>query len=105
MSQYNLRSHPPPDYAALHAGEDEEFHVSFEYPPGNIAHDQGASPPGVRNGQSSTPRTVNSNVDGNADEIAALNTAIVEAKADNAELEGRTATAKRPFTKLSGCPC
>ena len=31
MSQYNLGTLPSRDYAALHAGEDEEFHNSFKY--------------------------------------------------------------------------
>ena len=71
----------------MHSGEDEEFHDSFEYPPFNLANDQGTSSPGVRNGQSSTPRATTSNVNGDADDIAALNAAIAQAKADNAELE------------------
>ena len=86
MSQYNLRTLPSRDYAALHAGEDEEFHDSFEYPPVNLANDQGTSSPGVRNGQSSTPR--------DADDIAALNAAIAQAKAGNAELQRWAKTVK-----------
>ena len=42
MSQYNLRTLPSQDYAAFHAGEDEEFHNSFKYPPINLAKDQGS---------------------------------------------------------------
>ena len=94
MSQYNLRTLPSRDYAALHAGEDEEFHDSFEYPPVNLANDQGTSSPGVRNGQSSTPRATTSDINGDADDIAALNAAIAQAKADNAELERRAKTVK-----------
>ena len=94
MSQYNLRTLPSRDYAALHAGEDEEFHDSFEYPPVNLANDQGTSSPGVRNSQSSTPRATTSDVNGDADDIAALNATIAQAKADNAELERRAKTVK-----------
>ena len=94
MSQYNLRTFPSRDYAALHAGEDKEFHDSFEYLPVNLAKDQGTSSPGDRNGQSSTPRATTSDVNGDADDIAALNAAIAQAKADNAELERRAKTVK-----------
>ena len=54
MSQYNLRTLPSQDYAALHAGEDEEFHDSFKYPPVELANDHGTSSPEVPNGQLST---------------------------------------------------
>ena len=94
MSQYNLRTLPSRDNAALHAGQDEEFHDSFEYPPINLAIDRGTSSPGVHNGQSSTPRATTSDVNGHADDIAALNAAIAQAKADNAELERRAETVK-----------
>ena len=94
MSQYNLRTLPSRDYEALNAGEDEEFYDSFEYPPVDLANDQGTSSPGVRSGQSSTPRAATSDVNGNADDIAALNAAIARAKADNAELERRAETVK-----------
>ena len=94
MSQYNLRTLPSRDYAALHAGEDEEFHDSFEYPPVNLANDQGTSSPGVRNGQSSTPRATTSDINGDAEDIAALNTVITQAKADNAELQRWAKTVK-----------
>ena len=94
MSQYNLRALSSRDYAALHAGDDEEFHDSFEYPLVDLANDHGTSSPGVRNGQSSTPRATTSDVNGDADDIASLNAAIAQAKADNAELERRAETVK-----------
>ena len=94
MSQYNLRTLPSQDYAPLHAGEDQEFHDSFEYPPVDLTNDHGTSPPGVRNGQSSTPRATTSDVNDNTDDIPALNAAIAQAKADNAELERRAETVK-----------
>lgn len=94
MSHYNLQTLPSQNYAALHAEQDEEFHDSFEYLPVNLANDRGTSSPGVRNGQSSTPRATTSDVNGNADDIAALNAAIAQAKANNAELERRAETVK-----------
>ena len=94
MSQYNLRTLPSRDYATLHAGEDEEFHYSLEYPPVDLANDQGMSSPCVCNGQSSTPRATTSYVNGSADDIAVLNVAIAQAKADNAELERWAETVK-----------
>ena len=91
MSQYNLHTLPSRDYAGVHAGEDEEFHDSFEYPPVYLANDHGTSSPGVRNGQSSTPRATTSD---DADDIAALIAAIAQAKADNEELEHQAETVK-----------
>ena len=94
MSQYNLHTLPSRDYAAVHAGEDEEFHDSFEYPPVYLANDHGTSSPSVRNGQSSTPRATTSDVNDDADDIAALIAAIAQAKADNEELEHQAETVK-----------
>ena len=46
MSQYNLRSLPNRDYAAMDGGDlddNEEFHDSFDFPPAIV-------PPGTSNG-------------------------------------------------------
>lgn len=86
MSQCNLHTFPSRDYAAVHAGEDEEFHDSFEYPPFDFANDHGTSSPGVCNGQSSTPRATTSDFNDDADDIAALIAAVAQAEADNEEL-------------------
>ena len=94
MSQYNLHTLPSRDYAAVHAGEDEEFHDSFEYPPVYLANDHRTSSPSVRNVQSSTPRATTSDVNDDADDIAALIVAIAQAKADNEELEHQAETVK-----------
>ena len=94
MSQYNLHTLPSRDYAGVHAGEDEEFHDSFEYLPVYLANDHGTSSPGVHNGQSSTPRATTSDVNDDADDIAALIAAIAQAKADNEELEHQAETVK-----------
>ena len=80
MSQYNLHTLPSWDCAAVHAGENEEFHNSFEYLPVDLANDHGTSSPGVHNGQSSTPRATTSDVNDDADDIAALIAAIAQAK-------------------------
>ena len=74
--------------------EDEEFHDSFEYPPVYLANDHETSSPGVRNGQSSTPRATTSDVNDDADDIAALIVAIAQAMADNEELECQAETVK-----------
>ena len=103
MFQYNLRTLPSRDYAALHAGEDKEFHDSFEYPPVNLAKDQGTPSPGDRNGQSSTPRATTSDVNDDADDIAALIAAIAQAKADNEELEHQAETVKLKAELHSMC--
>ena len=95
MSQYNLRSLPTRDYAAMDAGGDlddnEEFHDSFDFPPAIV-------PPGTSNGnptsQSSTPLASNRGANGWKDEIAELNAAVAQAKAENADLERRAEVAK-----------
>jgi len=88
MAQYNLRSLPSGDYAAMHAGdeldENEEFHDSFDFP-------QETAPPGTStgnpSGQFSTPLAPNRGPTGSQDEIAELSAAIAKAKAENDELE------------------
>ena len=88
MAQYNLRSLPSRDYAAMHAGdeldENEEFHDSFDFP-------QETAPPGSStgnpSGQFSTPLVPNRGPTGSQDEIAELSAASAQAKAENDELE------------------
>lgn len=95
MSQYNLRSLPPRDYAGMNEGEvldeNEEFHDSFDFPPET-------APPGASNGnhsgQSSTPLAPNRGANGLQDEIAELAAAVAQAKAENDELERRKEVAK-----------
>ena len=60
----------------------------------NVLKERINGSPGVRNGQSSTPRATTSDINGDADDIAALNAAIAQATADNAELEDRAKTVK-----------
>ena len=95
MTQNNLRSLPPRDYAAINADTDlvehEEFHDSFDFPPEMV-------PPGTSHGntssQSSTPLAPNRGALGSQDEIAELSAAVAQAKAENVELERQTEVAK-----------
>ena len=95
MAQYNLRSLPSRDYAAMHAGdqlgENEEFHDSFDFP-------QETAPPGTStgnpSGQFSTALAPNRGPTGSQDEIAELSAAIAQAKAENDELERRAEVTK-----------
>ena len=97
MSQYNLRSLPTHDYAAMDGGDmddNEEFQDSFDFPPAIV-------PPGTSNGsngnlasQSSTPLASNRGATGWKDEIAELNLAVSQTKAENADLERRAEVAK-----------
>ena len=88
MAQYNLRSLPSCDYAAMHAGdeldENKEFHDSFDFP-------QEMAPPrtstGNPSGQFSTPLTPNRGPTGSQDKITELSAAIAQAKAENDEFE------------------
>ena len=80
---------PPRDYAAMDGSDlndNEEFHDSFDFPPAIV-------PPGTSNGsngnpasQSSTPLASNRGANGWKDEIAELNLAVTQAKAENADL-------------------
>ena len=65
-----------------------------KYLPVDLANDYGTSSPGVCNGQSSTPHTTTNDVNDDADDIATLNVAIAQAKADNEELERRAERVK-----------
>ena len=88
MTQYNLRLLPSHDHAAMNTAdkldENEEFHDSFDFP-------QETAPPGTStgnpSGQSSTPLAQNRGPNGSQDDITELTAAVVQAKAENNELE------------------